>query len=118
VPALLKLSPAMISYYRGKPWAHLAGRSMHGGSGQTWCALYRLGLLSADDELTERGQYEATARVSYKGALSAYFTRRIMEMRHRLLSNVDRRSSTQWLAAWPTAFEDGRAPGADEVRSE
>ncbi|KAA1052537.1 hypothetical protein FH063_004214 [Azospirillum argentinense] len=41
---------------------------MHGKSGQTWCALYRLGLLSADDKLTERGQYEAAARVSRKGA--------------------------------------------------
>ncbi|MBK3775397.1 hypothetical protein GAY31_14715 [Azospirillum brasilense] len=50
-----------------KPWAHLAGRSMHGGSGQTWRALYRLGLLYADDKLTERGQYEAAARVSRKG---------------------------------------------------
>ncbi|CCD01025.1 protein of unknown function (plasmid) [Azospirillum baldaniorum] len=53
----------MISHYRGKLWAHLAGRSMHGGSGQTWCALYRLGLLHTDDKLTERGQYEAAVRV-------------------------------------------------------
>ncbi|CAO3453657.1 hypothetical protein [Azospirillum argentinense] len=43
---------------------------MHGKSGQTWCALYRLGLLSADDKLTERGQYEAAARVSRKGAMN------------------------------------------------
>lgn len=66
-PALLKLSPAMeralVSYYRGTPWAHLRGRSMHGGSGQTWQALYRLGLLTKDDQLTERGRYEAAARV-------------------------------------------------------
>lgn len=65
------LSPAVISHHRGKPWAHLAGRSMHGGSGQTWRELYRLGLLSADDKLTERGRYEAAARVSRKGGVIA-----------------------------------------------
>ena len=66
-PALLKLSPAMVralvSYYRGQPWAHIQGRSMSGGAGQTWRALHRLGLLSADDQLTERGRYEAAARL-------------------------------------------------------
>ncbi|OYD80443.1 hypothetical protein [Azospirillum brasilense] len=34
-------------------------------------------------------------------------------MRHQLLFNADRRLSTQWLAAWPTAFEVGQAPGAE-----
>ncbi|MGR0188009.1 hypothetical protein [Azospirillum aestuarii] len=41
-----------------------------------------------------------------------------MEMRHPLLFDVDRRSSTQWLAARSAVFEVGRALGADEVLSE
>ncbi|CAO3379226.1 hypothetical protein [Azospirillum argentinense] len=66
------------------------------------------------------GAFKRAARkpMSRKGALLVYFTTRIMEMRHPLLFNVDRRSSTQWLAARPAVFEVGRASGADEVLSE
>ncbi len=49
----------------------MQGGSGHGGSGQTWRALYRLGLLCANDKLTERGHYQAAARVSRKGGAIA-----------------------------------------------
>jgi len=63
----MKLSRAMekaiISYFQGRKWSHIHGRSMAGGAGQTWQALHRLGLISSDDELTERGRYEAACRL-------------------------------------------------------
>ncbi|CAO3379230.1 hypothetical protein [Azospirillum argentinense] len=49
--------------------------------------------------------------LSRKGALSAYFTRRIMEMRHQLLLNFDRRSSTQW---WQLGRPFSRSAGRQE----
>lgn len=53
---------ALLSYHAGKPWAHLSGRSMHGGAGQTYRALVQRGLLdSKTDTLTDDGQIEARA---------------------------------------------------------
>ncbi len=60
-PPKMKLSPAMIkalrSYRDGRPWSHLRGRSMFGGSEQTMRALIQRGLLNGDGtELTEEGR--------------------------------------------------------------
>lgn len=65
-PVRKDLTPAMaaalLSYHAGKPWTHLSGRSMHGGSGQTYRALVQRGLLdSKTDQLTPDGEMEARA---------------------------------------------------------
>lgn len=65
-PKPMRLSPAqvraLLSIYRGRPWSHLYGRSMHGAAGQTARSLRKLGLITRDDELTEAGRYEAASR--------------------------------------------------------
>lgn len=63
-----KLSPAMeralLSYYRGRPFEYLEGRSQYGGASGTRFGLIRRGLISTDDKLTDLGRRHAALLAS------------------------------------------------------
>lgn len=83
-PRRKDLSPAMLkalrSFYVGRPWAHLSGRSQFGGSNETSYALHQRGLVNRlSDELTEDGLMECHALFGEE-RIYDYEARRILDV--------------------------------------
>ncbi len=76
-PAMLK---ALRSFYVGRPWGHLSGRSEFGGSNETSFALHRRGLVDRlSDELTGDGLMECHALFGEE-TVHAYEASRILDV--------------------------------------